>query len=186
MTALRPLIAALVVAAAVAVTGCGEEEPAAPENAIEAQEDNSVELNGITYRVALFRKINPRLPSDGALYEGPIPEGDTGVYAVFLNACNDSEERRAPTNEVQLEDAFGEKFPRLQAVSDEALDYDPEPLRPDVCLPQEGGAADRAFPGAAILFEVPNGKLSNRPFVFELQDRDDQGAVVTRRLQVDL
>ncbi len=149
MIAIRSLIAALLVAAAGALAACGEEEsagdaPLEDEDAVEAREHNTVELNGIRYRVVMFRQINPRLPSDGALYEGPLPEDGVGVYAAFLRACNTSDERKTPTSDVKLEDAFGESYRRLQAVSDEAFAYEPEPLRPDMCLPPD----DRG-PGSA-------------------------------------
>lgn len=190
MISIRSLTALLVIVAA-AVAACAEEETAGEkpldyEDAIEAREHNTVDLNGIRYRVVMFRQINPRLASDGALYEGPLPEEGVGVYAAFLRACNDSDERRTPTSEVKLEDAFGESYPRLRAVSDEAFDYEPEPLRPDNCLPPDDGAADRAFPGAAILFAIPFDDLGNRPFILELQDRGEAGRLETRRIEVDL
>ncbi len=191
MIAMRPIAAAFVLAVAALVSACGEDETAGDrpvdyEEAIEAREHNIVELNGIRYRIVMFRQINPRLASDGALYEGPPPEGDVGVFAAFLRACNTADVRTMPTNDVTLEDAFGEAYPRLPAVSDEAFDYDPRPLRPDLCLPPSDGAADRAFPGAVLLFAVPFDRLSNRPFVLQLQDRNERGDVETRRVELDL
>lgn len=191
MIDMRPIAAAFLVAAAALVSGCGEEEttgdrPGDREEAVEAREDNTVELNGIRYRIAMFRQINPRLASDKALYEGPPPEGDVGVFAAFVRACNTSDVRRTPTKDVTLEDAFGESYRRLQAVSDEAFDYDPRPLRPDLCLPSSEGAAERAFPGAVLLFEVPLDELGNRPFVLQLQDRNENGDVEARRVELDL
>lgn len=191
MTASRPIVAALLLAAVALLGACGEDEtagdrPVDREEAIEAREHNIVELNGIRYRIVMFRQINPRLASDAALYDGPPLEEDVGVFAAFLRACNTSDERTTPTNDVTLEDAFGQSYRRLQTVSDEAFDYDPEPLRPDLCLPPSDGAADRAFPGAALLFAVPFDQLGNRPFVLELKDRNERGDVETRRVELDL
>lgn len=191
MIAMRPIIAAFLLAAAALASGCGEDETAGDvpvdyEEAIEAREHNLVEMNGIRYRVVMFRQINPRLASDGALYEGPPPEEGVGVFAAFLRACNTADERERPTNDVTLEDAFGESYPRLPTVSDEAFDYDPQLLRPDQCLPPSDGSADRAFPGAVLLFSVPFDRLRNRPFVLQLQDRDERGRVETRRVELDL
>ncbi len=189
--AIRSFFVALLVVVGTTLAGCGEDEPAADapvdyEDAIEAHEHNTVALNGIRYRVVMFRQINPRLPSDGALYEGPLPESGVGVYAAFLRACNSSDERRMPTSDVRLEDAFGDNYRRLRAVSDEAFDYDPKPLRPGMCLPEDDGAADRAFPGAAMLFAIPFDELGNRPFVLELRDRGEEGRRETRRIELDL
>ena len=190
MIAMRPIAVAFLVAAAAVVGACGEEEtaenrPADEEQAIEAREDNDVELNGIQYRIAMFRQINPRQGRDQALYEGELPAGDVGIFAAFLRACNTSDARTTPTNDVTLEDAFGDGYPRLREVSDEAFDYDPRPLRPDSCLPSSDGGAE-TFPGAVLLFEVPVDRLRNRPFVLQLQDRNDGGEVETRRVELDL
>lgn len=66
MIAMRPIIAAFLLAAAALVGGCGEDKmagdrPVDIERAIEAREDNIVELNEMRYRIVMFRQINPRL-----------------------------------------------------------------------------------------------------------------------------
>ena len=172
---------------AVLLTGCGEEEAepaaatAAPKSeAVEAHEQNAVELDGIRYRVMIFRQLNPRIAPDKALYDGSRPEGDRGIYAAFLEACNVSEEAERPAERIRLEDAFGESYPRLKTASATTYDYEPVRLRPGECLPSDDSAADRAFPGAAALFAIPFDRLGNRPFVLELHD----GAV--RRIELDL
>ena len=195
---LRALCTATVLTAAL-LTGCGEEETAetepastaepesteaesAGDGAVEAQEQNTVELGGIRYRVVIFRQLNPRIAPDDALYEGPMPRGDRGVYAAFLQACNVSDETRRPAREIRLEDAFGEAYPQLEAASESLFDYQPARLRPDECVPSQDTAADRTFPGAAVLFAIPFDDLGNRPFVLELRDSD----AGVRRIQLDL
>ena len=195
---LRALCTATLLTAAV-LTGCGEEdtaesepattgtpEPAgreaAGDDAVEAQEQNTVELNGIRYRVMIFRQLNTRIAPDDALYDGPEPSGNRGIYAAFLRACNVSDETRRPAREIRLEDAFGEAYPQLEAASESSFAYEPSRLRPDECVPSQDTAADRAFPGAAVLFAIPFDDLGNRPFVLELRD-SDAGA---RRVEVDL
>lgn len=184
---IRAICTATLVAAAL-LAGCGEEEEEQPQeeqpadNAVEAQEENTVELGGIRYRVTIFRELNPRTAPDDALYEGPEPRGDRGVYAAFLEACNVSDETRRPARDIRLEDAFGEAYPQLEAASESSFDYQPARLRPDECMPSDDTAADRTFPGAAVLYAIPFDDLGNRPFVLELRDPD----AGVRRIQLDL
>ena len=178
---IRALCTAMLLAAAV-LTGCGEEEPAdsSSAEAVEAQEQNTVELDGVRYRVVIFRQLNPRIAPDKALYEGAPPDGDSGIFAAFVQACNVSQETQRPAERVRLEDAFGEEYRRLEAASTSAYDFDAARLRPGECVPAEDTVANRALPGAAILFEVPFDKLGNRPFVLELRDRG------VRRIELDV
>ncbi len=91
-----------------------------------------------------------------------------------------SEGPRRPAECIHLEDAFGDSYPRLEAASASAYAYDAASLRPGECLPSEGSVADRALPGAAVLFRIPFDRLGNRPFVLELRD----GGV--RRIELDV
>lgn len=100
----------------------------------------------------------------------PPPEEGTGIYAAFIRACNRSDEPRTPTGLIDLEDAFGESYPQLEAASDAPFEYEPRRLQPDACLPRRGGATARAYPGAVILYSVPFDERGNRPFVLEFHD----------------
>ena len=182
----RALFSATLLTAAL-LTGCGEGTAGTgaatgTEDAIEAHEQNTVELDGIRYRVMIFRQLNPRIAPDDALYEGPRPEGGTGVYAAFLEACNVSDDMRRSVREIRLEDAFGEAYPQLEAASESSFAYEASRLRPGQCVPAEDTAADQAFPGAAVLFGIPFDRLGNRPFVLELRDAD--GGM--RRIELDV
>ncbi len=178
----RHLIAALLlVALSLPLAACGEGRE---DNAVEAMERNAFELGGLRYRVAMFRQLNPRIPPDRALYDGRL-EGRVGLFAAFLIACNESGEPRRPTAAVQLEDAFGEVYPRVARLDDNPLLYSPEPIQPGGCLPVRDGTADRTLPGAAVLFEVPFDALGNRPFVLELRD-SESGRAAVERVQLDL
>jgi len=161
------------------LVGCGGQ----PETtAVAATERNSFSLDGLRYRVAMFRQLNPRLAPDRALYEGLPVEGNAGVFAAFLVVCNEGDAPRTPTGRLRLEDAFGEAYPRVPVPPDEALGYRPEPIAPGRCFPSEDSTADQALPGAAAVFEVPFDALTNRPFVLEVSDA--QGG--SRRVELDL
>ncbi len=174
----------LLVALSLPLAACGEEPEARQNNAVEAMERNAFELGGLRYRVAMFRQLNPRIPPDQALYDGPL-EPRVGLFAAFVTACNETGEPRRPTAAVQLQDAFGEVYPRMARLAENPLLYSPEALKPDRCLPAEDGTADRSLPGAAVLFKVPFDALSNRPFVLEFRGSEGDEAAV-RRVQVDL
>ena len=173
--------ALLLVALSLPLTACGEGRE---DNAVEATERNAFELGGLRYRVAMFRQLNPRIPPDRALYDGPL-EPRVGLFAAFLTACNESGEPRRPTAAVQLEDAFGEVYPRAAGRTGSPLLYSPDVLPPDGCVPAQDGTADRSLPGAAVLFKVPFEALSNRPFVLEFRGSEGDEAAV-QRVQVDL
>jgi hypothetical protein len=51
----------LLMLAALLLAGCGDEDE---DNAVEAQEQNALELSGVRYQVVLFRQLNPRLAPD--------------------------------------------------------------------------------------------------------------------------
>jgi len=131
-----------------------------------------------------FRQLNPRIAPDRALFEGRLG-GRVGLFAAFLIACNEGGEPRTPTSTIQLEDAFGESYPQVAQLDDNPLLYSPEPLEPGRCVPVRDGTADRALSGAAVLFKVPVGALSNRPFVLEFRGREG-GKTEVERIKLDL
>lgn len=170
------LVAALV---AVAVAGCGGEER--EDNAVEATEANTVELDGVRYRVPLFRELNPHITADDAVYDGPPPADDHGLYAAFLQACNPNGPAAVPTEQVVLEDAYGQRFEPLPDRTDDDFGYRAAPLDAGECLPAEGSAADRTFDGVVAIFEVPFDAVAERPLILELVAEDER-----RRIQLDL
>lgn len=174
--------ALLLIALSLPLAACGEERE---DNAVEAMERNAFTLDGLRYRVALFRQINPRLAPDQALYAGRPPKGRAGLFAAFLEVCNETDEPRRPAASVQLEDAFGTAYPRVAIPPENPLGFGAQPIGPGRCVPVEDGTADRSLPGAAVLFEVPPAAMGNRPFVLELRDPGGSGDGV-RRVQLDL
>lgn len=170
----------LALLAALVIAGCGED--AEPEdNAVEAQEQNTVEIDGISYRVNLFRQLNPRVAPDDALYDGPPPGDGEGLYGAFLKVCNESDTAQEPISRLILEDAFGNVYPRIELDEDNEFAYSSRPLQPGECLPAENTAANRTSEGAVVLYEVPFDQLGNRPFVLEFGEGEDQ-----QRIQLDL
>jgi hypothetical protein len=180
MIALRLLI--VLVAGLVAV-GCGEEEAA--DNAVEADEQNTVRLDGLRYRVNLFRQLNPAVEPDEAIYGGPRPGEGEGLYAAFLRVCNPSGSEQSPTGDVVLEDAFGQTFEPLELEDDNAFAYRPRAIAPDRCLPDPDSAAARTADGMALVFRVPFDSAAERPLVLELRGAGD-GDAGRARIILDL
>jgi hypothetical protein len=177
MVRLRSLVAIVLVAL---VAGCDDAPP--EDNAVEAREGNVVELGGLTYRVVLFRELNPRTVPDSALVEG-VPKDGQGYYAAFLSVCNDSDAVQMPTGDIHLEDAFGHGFAPLDADVDSELTYEPHRLQPEACLPADGSAAEETYNGAALIFSVPFDAVQRRPMILSLQPR---GGGTPARVQLDL
>jgi hypothetical protein len=171
----------VVLAAAALLAGCGGEEP--EDNAVEATEQNTVELAGARYRVVLFRQLSLGAPPDDALWQGEPPGAEKGLYMAVLRACATDEEAAKTSGEVRLEDAFGQRFePRSAGTADE-LEYSATALEPGECTPSAGSAGDRTFDGGALVFEVPFDSTAERPMVLEIGDPSGSG---TARIQLDL
>ena len=141
--ALKPYVAALALvllitgaaafAAVRAADGSGDEgraEVAADpdDNAVDAAEQNTVELGGVRYRVTLFRQLNVATAPDDALWEGEPPADGRGLYMVSLRACAAGGEPARTTADVILEDAFGRRFEARPAATSD--DYEQRAARP--------------------------------------------------------
>lgn len=177
----RARIAAAAGLVAVVLAGCGEDEPA--DGAVEAQEQNTVELAGAEYRVLLFRELNVLQPPDDAVWTGSAPDRGSGLYMAVLRACAVGEEPVRTTSDIHLEDAFGQEFePRDAATADE-FEYRAAQLEPGDCQPPPSSPASRTFDGAVLVFEVPFEAAAERPMILELGAPDaDRDA----RIELDL
>lgn len=176
-----PRLLLAVLAAAALLAGCGGDEP--DDSAIEATEQNTVELAGVDYRVVLFRQLSPGTPPDDALWEGEPPPPGKGLYLAVVRACATGDGPARTSGDVRLEDAFGQRFePRPAGTADE-FEYSATELEPGECTPAAGSAADRTFDGGALVFDVPFDSTSERPLVLEI---GDPGGSATARIQLDL
>jgi hypothetical protein len=169
-----------VILLAALVAACDEESG---DSAVEAREQNVVRIDGLAYRVVLFRELNPRIEPDRSLVEGARPGPDEGLYAAILHVCNEGEVPARPTGDIVLEDAFGQVFHPLRPAVDPELTYHPRDLDPDECLPVPGSTADTSFDGAAVVYEVPFDAVQRRPMVLEIRPR---GGGEPSRVQLDL
>jgi hypothetical protein len=169
-----------VVLLATLFAACGEESG---DNAVEAREENLVRIDGLAYRVVLFRELNPYIAPDRSLADAVRPGPDQGLYAAFLRVCNEGEAPARPTKDIVLEDAFGKTFHPLRPAVDQELTYQPRELAPGECLPVPESTADASFDGAAVVYEVPFDAVQRRPMVLEIRPRDGGEP---SRIQLDL
>ena len=175
----RIVLAVLILAAAVLV-GCGEEKPA--DNAVEAQEQNTVELAGVRYRVVLFRELNVNIAPADALWNGEPPAPGSGLYGVVLQACAPDEATARTTAEIRLEDAFGQRFSARPADTKDKFEYAAIELEPGECLPAPDSLAERTFGGAVLVFELPFASI-DRPMILEIAN---PAGGAPARIQLDL
>ena len=162
------------------LAACGD---GADDNAVEAREGNVAAIEGMSYRAVLFRQLNPRVAPDRSLVPQASVGADVGLYAVFLRVCNESDEEAGPTDDIVLEDAFGQVFRPLRSGVDAELIYRHRSLAPRTCIPTPGSPADKTFSGAAVVVEVPFESVQERPMVLEIRPR---GGGDPARIQLDL
>jgi hypothetical protein len=168
--------------AAASLSACGE-DAATADNAVEAREENTVQLAGVRYRVVSFRELNVRAEPDDALWDGPPPKAGHGLFAVVVRACAAGDVRAPMSDEIHLEDAFGDRFPPRPDDTADEFEYQPTELGPGDCRPEPGSAADRTFDGSVLVFDVPFESTAERPMILEIQDPD---GVRDARIQLDL
>ena len=177
MSARRRALAATPAAAVLVAAGCGGESG---DTAVDAREQNTVRIDGLSYRAVLFRELNPRVPPDRSLVERGAPAQGVGLYAAFIRVCNDSGEPRQPTGDIHLENAFGDRFsPRGRS----GLAYRPQMLEHGACIPADNSVAAETFNGAPLVFRVPFDAAQERPMVLEIQPRAGADPV---RIELDL
>ncbi len=162
---------------ALALAGCGEEEEDA------RREGLGVELGGVTYNVRISRQINPNIPPGDAYYKGPPPPPGEVLFGVFLEACNEDDDRRRslPVERFQLEDSQGNEYEPLEPREGNPFAYRAEVLAEN-CIPETDSVAARG-PGAVLLFKLPLAALQNRPVELVLAP---EGALPEERIELDL
>ena len=162
-----------VLLAAGALAACGEDTERRP--AVEAREGNEALVGEFSYRVILFRELNPETVGDRSLVKAVSTDADHGLYAAFVEVCNRGREPQAPSARIVLEDAFGEAWKPLREGVERSLAYRPRKLAPDACIPATGSVAARTFDGAAVVFEVPYSATQERPLILDIRETEDGG-----------
>jgi hypothetical protein len=163
-----PLLALL---AALLLAGCGENanDPnprgTGGNNEVAGPVEEPVRVGGIAYDVTLARKLNPAVAPDRRIYAGPRPKRQgVGAYAVFLRACNRSDEPRRTVSSFRIEDTFGQDFRPVGLARDNPYRFPRDTvLAPGRCTPAKGSVPARTSDGHALVFLLPVQALRDRP-----------------------
>jgi hypothetical protein len=176
----RPLLLALVAAAALAAAGCGNKEEEVREGGTEGI---YVTVNDLKYQVQISRILNPGEIEDQGYLRG-LPEGedlqpaaDEVWFGVFMRVENDKEEPHATASEYEIEDTQGATFRPLEIPYEENLfAYDPaDELGPGTVYPLLNSAAsDNTIKGGLLLFKLKTDALYNRPLELKIVDPEGQ------------
>ena len=173
---LRPLailclLAALLVAGI--ATGCGEEE-----EELEVVEGEPVELDELSYNIALTRFLNPADNEDAEYLVGKDPPTAGNSYlAVFLTIENESEDSHDSAAAYEVLDTQGSRYEALESESPYALEIgDTVPAEDELPL-ADTTAQTGPIHGAMLLFYVSDDVTENRPLELEIHSESETGLV---------
>jgi len=168
----RVALVACVIGLAVGVAACGSEDLGVEEP---ASEGLALPLDGIDYNVFITRQLNPGIAPDDTYYKGPEVAPDETLYGVFIQACNNSNERRPTTDTFTIVDSQGNEFEPEQADVGSVIAYHAGQLDPEECMPPPGSLAQLGPEGASmLLFRLPLANTENRPLELEIHGRGDE------------
>ncbi|MGH2990666.1 MAG: hypothetical protein ACRDMA_12555 [Solirubrobacterales bacterium] len=170
----RPGLAAiLLVAVALPIAACGEEEE------LDVIEGEPVELGELLYNVQITRFLNPNDPEDEAYLGGqPQAAADEEYLAVFMTIQNEGDESVELPHEMTIRDTRDNTYDPLESESVYALELGSAvPAGGDVPEP-DTPAASGPINGAMVLFRVGRTVTENRPIELEIPgDAGEEGRV---------
>jgi hypothetical protein len=168
----RLALTACVLGLSVGVAACGDDEPGVTEP---AREGLALPLDGVDYNVFITRQLNPAIPPDNTYYTGPEPAPDETLYGVFVQTCNNSDERLPTAEDFKVVDNQGNEFEPEQADAGSIIAYEPRLLDPKECIPEAGSLAQLGPQGASmLLFRLPLQTTENRPLELEIEGEGDE------------
>ena len=168
----RLALVACLLALAVGVAACGDEEPGFDEP---AREGLAIELDGIAYNVFITRQLNPEVPPDNAYYTGEDPGPGQTLYGVFMQVCNVSDERLETADSFVIKDNQGNEFePEEVELEENNFLYEPSTLDPEECNPEAGSVAQLGpSAGTMLLFQLPLANTEFRPLELEIEGEEE-------------
>jgi hypothetical protein len=169
----RRLALIALLAAGLAVAGCGDKSSEVHEASTEGI---SVDVGPLVYQVQLSRYLNPNDVEDQFYLRG-LPAGtrldpgkDAVWFAIFMRVKNDSPGTLTPTSDFTITDTQNDTFSPVQI--DQKVNpfiYTPVPIPHAGVLPEpESPAATGPIQGAMILFSIKSDALPNRPLVLHI------------------
>jgi hypothetical protein len=185
---MRRLLASLAaVAAALAITACGNKEP---ETLHGTNEGSYLDLGGMKYQVQISRLLNPASVEDKYYFAG-VSAGDRRLppgqewFAIFVRVENDGEKAARAATDYVITDTQNTKFRPLSIGPQNAFAYRGGTLQPTDVLPApDSPAGQGSIQGALLLFKIPTRNLENRPLELAIRSADAPGKTATVDLDV--
>ncbi|MDQ2676227.1 MAG: hypothetical protein M3Y34_05410 [Actinomycetota bacterium] len=155
-----------VLALAVPVAGCGEEEG---EEVPEAVEGEPLHVGDLIYNVSITRFLNPNITEDEAYLEG-APEEPTGksYLGVFLQIKNETDEPLPSAGEYSIVDGSHRVYEPSELETDFSLEIGAEVPADGVIPLPDSVPASGPTQGALLLFLVDDDVSEERPLELEV------------------
>jgi hypothetical protein len=170
----RAALLALALLSALVLGACGKGH----EKGEVLREGLDAKVNGVVYTVFITRELNVRDVEDRAYYSGPEAPPKSGLYGIFLQACNQADSFRPAVSDFRVVDSQGEVFKSQQVSKENLFAYQPRNLQPGGCIPAKGSIpADAATGGAMLLFQLPLAATENRPLELEIKGQGEEARV---------
>jgi hypothetical protein len=183
----RPIAVLAAVAAALAITGCGNKES---ETLHGDTEGSYLDLGGMKYQVQISRLLNPGSIEDKYYLVGlpanqrQLPAGQEW-FAVFMRVENDGEKPARAATDYQITDTQNTKFRPVQMAPENPFAYRGGVLQPTDILPApDSPAGQGSIQGALLLFRIPTRNLENRPLELSIRTPAAPGKTATVDLDV--
>jgi hypothetical protein len=171
------LVAALL-AGALTVAGCGEDE-----EELDVIEGEPVELGELRYNVQITRFLNPNDPEDEAYLVGqPDASPDEEHLGVFMTIENESDSSVQLPDEMTVVDTRDNKYDPRESESVYALELGATLEGGDELPAPDTPAATGPINGAMVLFLVNRSVTENRPIELEIPSSTGEEA----RVELDI
>jgi hypothetical protein len=174
----RLALVAVLLAGALAVAGCGEDE-----EELDVIEGEPVELGEFRYNVQITRFLNPNDPEDEAYLIGQSDaSADEEYLGVFMTIENEGDSSAQLPDEMTVVDTRGNAYEPFESESVYALELG-STLEGGGELPApDTPAATGPINGAMVLFLVNRSVTENRPIELEIPSSTGEEA----RVELDI
>ena len=179
----RLLCALVALLAALAVAGCGRENPRTHA----ATEGPYLDVGPLQYQVQISRQLNPADIEDRAYFVGveqPELPGEETWFSVWVRVWNRTQGTHPSAQKFEIEDTTGKHYEPVEIGKDNIFAYRPAFIPSGDTLPAVNSAAEQnPIGGSLLLFKVTNESLANRPLILHIESPDGEEP---RAAEVDL
>jgi hypothetical protein len=184
----RPLALLVILAAALAVSACGNKIDIRTQGDVEGL---YIDVGPLVYQVQISRQINPDDVEDQAYLKG-LPAGtpelasDETWFGVFMRVANQSDETARAADRYRIIDTRETEYEAIELDSEvNPFAYVARDLPPNDILPTSGSpAASGPVQGALVLFRLKFDALQNRPIELKIESSAAPGQEGTIDLDV--